>query len=50
MDIQREELGDWNTIGKDQKRLLNYTGNINNPTRVIGVNPHLKDIENKKTY
>ena len=39
----RKELGDWNINGKGQKRLLNYTGNINNPTRVMGVNPHLKE-------
>lgn len=27
----RQELGDWNIQGSDQKKLLNYTGNVNNP-------------------
>lgn len=30
----REELGDWDHWGTDQKSLLDYTGNINNPVRV----------------
>ncbi len=30
-DKAREELGDWNIKGKDQKNLLNYSGNVNNP-------------------
>jgi arylsulfatase A-like enzyme len=29
----REELGDWNLTGTDQKKLLDYTGDINNPVR-----------------
>lgn len=30
----RAELGDWNHKGRDQKKLLDYTGNPNKPTRI----------------
>ena len=30
----REELGDWNRKGTDQKTLLNYSGNPNSPERI----------------
>jgi len=30
----RAELGDWNRVGSDQKKLLNYVGDPNNPVRI----------------